>query len=143
MRTAMDHAGFTLIEVIVTIIVSSILAVLLAQFMSGHITRSYWSLEKLDSGLALREVMETVDANYRRLLTENSSPIVALQADVDSGVYWAGQPYGSAIRVKDSYCFELDHNGESNPIDNCQPSDTLYKVTISLEEHSLTALFSR
>ena len=142
-----NNRGFTLIEVIVTLIVSAILAVLLLQVMSGHITRSYWGLEKMDSGLVLREVMEIINADYRRLLITDEEPLRTLQSNIstggDEGGYWAA--YGTAITDRDNYCLELgkDPAGESDDDQSCDPDDRLLKITLEYDEHSLTTLFSR
>ena len=143
-----NHRGFTLVEVIVTIIVSSILAVLLMQVMKGHISRSIWPLEKMDEGLALHDVMDQITADYRRLLISDLQPIVALQAKIDAGGapggYWSGQPHAASMQVVDNYCLDLNKSGESNAHQNCvHPTDHLLKVTLSNGTQSMTALFSR
>ncbi len=143
-----DSCGFTLVEVIITIIVSSILAVLMMQVMRGHISRSYWALEKIDDGLVLQEVMEIINANYRRLLTEDPQPLVTLQNEIDNNgnpsTYWAAA-YGGAITVDSNTCLELgqDPVGEFNHRDCQHPRDTLLKVTLSYNDHRLTTLFGR
>lgn len=151
-----DQSGFTLVEVIVTIIVSAILAVLLAQIMRGHSWRSHWPLVKLDQGLALREVMEKISADHRRLVISDATPLVTLQNRINNGGsppdgYWAGQPYGASLSVDDNYCLELDSNsapspGEKNIQSTCRHlpgQDLILKVTLSYEDQSLTALFTR
>ncbi len=144
----MDNRGFTLIEVVVTIIVSAILAVLLVQVMSGHISRSYWALEKIDDGLVLREVIEIINADYRRLLTEDPRPLVTLERAIQNGDYWADS--NATITVEENDCLVLDKtptggsgHGESGHKDCEHPVDRLLKVTLSYEDHSLTTLFSR
>ncbi len=147
-RQVDNHQGFTLIEVIVTIIVSSILAVLLTQVMKGHISRSIWPLEKMDEGLALHDVMDRITADYRRLLISDQQPLVALQNQINAGGapggYWFGLPYATSMQIVDSYCFDLDQTGESNAHQDCiHPADTLLKITLSNGAQSMTALFSR
>lgn len=152
-----DHSGFTLIEVIVTIVVSAILAVMLAQIMRGHSWRSHWPIVKLDQGLALREVMEKVSADHRHLIISDPTPLVTLQSRVENGGappdgYWAGQPYASDILVDDNYCLELESDSAPSPGEKRSPyltcrhlsgQDLILKVTISYEDQSLTALFTR
>jgi prepilin-type N-terminal cleavage/methylation domain-containing protein len=151
-----DNRGFTLVEVIVTIIVSAILAVLLMQMMKGHSWRSRWPMIKLDQGLALREIMEKISADHRRLIISDPTPLVTLQDRIANGGnppngYWAGQPYSAALSVDDNYCLELDPDSAPSPGErNIQPAcrhlagqDLILKVTISYEGQSLTALFTR
>ncbi len=150
------HSGFTLVEVIVTIIVSAFLAVMLAQIMRGHTWRSRWPLVKFDQGLALRDVMEKISADHRRLIISDATPLVTLQNRINNGGnppdgYWYGQPFGADLSVDDNYCLELDPDSTATPGErNIQPTcrhlpgqDLILKVTVSLEEQSLTALFTR
>lgn len=154
MRRSNNSYGFTLIEVIVTIVVSAIFAVMLMQFMQGHSWRSYQPLIKMDEGLILRQTMEQISADYRNLLISNPQPLVTLQNRIRNGAippngYWSGQSYTAAINVINNYCLELNEDGmapagEFNIQSNCNhPADTLLKVTISYDQQSLTALFAR
>jgi prepilin-type N-terminal cleavage/methylation domain-containing protein len=146
--------GFTLIEILVTIIVSAILAVMLMQIMQGHAWRSFWPLVKLNQGLALQEVMEKISADHRNLVISDAQPLVTLQNRISNGGnppngYWSGQPYSSEISVNDNYCLDLNKDsaiaaGEQNVNVNCEhATHTLLKVTISYDGQSLTALFAR
>ena len=146
--------GFTLIEVIVTIVVSAVLAVMLMQMMQGHTWRSYWPITKLDQGLIIREAMEQISADYRNLLISDAQPLVTLQNRIQNGAnppngYWFGQPYSAAIAVVDNYCFDMNRDdevppGEHNIHSTCShPEDTLLKVTLSYDNQSLTAIFAR
>lgn len=149
--------GFTLIEILVTVIVSSILAVMLMQIMQGHAWRSFWPLTKLNQGLALQEVMEKLSADHRSLVISDPQPLVTLQNRIRNGAnppdgYWYDQPYSSGISVDDNDCLNLNKDsaipagghGEYNVHENCiHPDDTLLKVTISYDGQSLTALFAR
>jgi len=156
MMKSTDTSGFTLIEVIVTIIVSAILAVMLTQIMRGHSWRSHWPIVKMDQGLSLREVIEKISADHRRLIISDPTPLVTLQSRINSGGtppdgYWSGQAYSASIAVDDNYCLELQSDnapapGEGNIQQACrhQPGqDLILKVTLSYEDQSLTALFTR
>ncbi|MGD9365995.1 MAG: type II secretion system protein [Desulfobacteraceae bacterium] len=140
--------GFTLIEILVTIMVSAILAVMLMQIMQGHAWRSFWPLTKLKQGLALQEVMENISADYRNVIISAEEPLVELQNRISNGDYWNGQPYSSDISVVVNDCLSLNKDsaipaGEDNVHSSCVPADTLLKVTISYDGQSLTALFAR
>ncbi len=146
------HRGFTLIEVVVTIIVSAILAVLLMQVMRGHNYRSYWPLVKIDQDLALRQIMENITADHRSLLITDPQPLIALQGKITTGGYWSGQTYSSSIQIVDNRCLDdirkdnaLPSGEYRDPIktDSCQHEDTLLKVTLAFDGEALTALFSR
>jgi prepilin-type N-terminal cleavage/methylation domain-containing protein len=142
--------GFTLIEIIVAIIVSSILAVVLVQIVGGQTLRSFWPLQKLDEKLILQEVMNTISADYRNLLMTSPAPLETLQDNIGSGSYWSGQPFSSRVSITAvSSCIFIDPSTRvENPAmahADCQADDRLLKVTIQVQGqgHRLTALFTR
>lgn len=150
MRRLGNSKGFTLLEVLVTIIVSAILAVLLMQFMSGHAWRSYWPLVKLNQGFELQGAMEKISADYRSLLINDLQPLVTLQGNIGRGDYFSGLP----INVEESYCFDdLNSDDAASPGEQdasvtgiCRHvpnEDLILKVTISYDGQSITALFTR
>ncbi len=155
-RELNNHQGFTLIEVVVAIIVSAILAVMLMQVMKGHAYRSYWPLMKMDQDLALRRIMENITADYRGLLISDLRPLVTLQARINAGGtppggYWSGQTYTSSIQIVHNNCLDDIHRDDGSPAGeiragngNCKhPDDTLLKVTLAYDGEAMTALFSR
>ncbi len=146
--------GFTLIEVVVTIVVSSILAVLLMQIMRGHAWRSYWPLTQMNHGLALHEVMEDISADYRNLLISNARPLETLQNRINSNppYYWAVKSFGASIGVRENRCLDdiqkdgASPGGEVRQSGSGQcihPTDTILKITLSYGHLTLTALFTR
>ena len=142
-----DQSGFTLIEVIVTIIVSAILTVLLMQVMTGHSERSWWPLTKINEDLALTQVMENISADYRSLLLSHPTPLVELHNRIASDNYWGGFP----IQIIENKCLggiHRDNDPAPGEQDNgsagtCGTGDTLLKVTLAYDNQSLTNLFSR
>ncbi len=145
-NSVFNSRGFTLLEILLTFIMTSILAVVLMQVVNGHTGRSYWPLQVFDQRLALQEAMEDISADYRRLLMTDATPLVSLQNNINSGSYW---PNTTPIQVDACYCLDLVENaqddwGETNPHNACtHPADTILKVTISHNNQSLTTLFTR
>ena len=143
-----DQRGFTLIEIVVTIIISAILAVILAQVMSGENWRGFWPIRATGETLVLKRAMENITADYARLLRIDPMPLVTLQErvrKVSSPGYWDD---ATPIGVSDNYCLTFGEDGgaapgESSPITNCGPDDTILKLTLSLGTQTLTALFTR
>jgi prepilin-type N-terminal cleavage/methylation domain-containing protein len=140
-----DQRGFTLIEIVVTIIISAILAVILAQVMSGESWRGFWPIRATEETLVLKRAMENITSDYAQLLRIDPMPLVTLQERVRSVSYWDD---ASPIGVSDNYCMTLGEDGgaapgESSPITNCGPDDTILKLTLSNGSQSLTALFTR
>ena len=149
-----NQRGFTLLEIIVTIIISAVLATILAEVMSGETWRSYQSVQALEENLALRAVMDNITSDYRALFktrSEDATRLITLQDRIrTSGYYWeASDPYtnGVALEAK-ATCIAFDTDNEEDPTAaeaNCDLADTLLKVTLSVSDtqHQLTALFSR
>lgn len=140
--------GFTLIEILVTIIISAILAVVLTQVMSGQSQRSYRPIQVTEETLLLKQAMENITADHARLLRYDPTPLMTLQRRLKNeggSGYWEGDV---SIQVVENYCFSLGEDGgpapgESGAAAICGPEDTLLKLTLSLENQSLTALFTR
>ena len=129
-------AGFTLVEIIVTLTVSAILAVMLMQFIGTSMSRSAQPTISLQESAALQSVFENMNADYKQLLLTDSAPLTTFQNRVDGGFY------GSNVSMTSSYII-FDENQREAP---CDPNNTdcrLLKVTVSKGDQSLTALFVR
>ncbi|WP_054031452.1 type II secretion system protein [Desulfatitalea tepidiphila] len=149
-----NQRGFTLLEIIVTIIISAVLATILAEVMSGQTWRSYQPVQVIEENLALRAVMDNVTSDYRASLkarSEDATRLITLQDRIrTSGYYWdASDPYTNGVSLEaKATCIAFDTNNNEDPTaaeENCDLADTLLKVTLSVAgtQHQLTALFSR
>ncbi|MBR9981614.1 MAG: hypothetical protein KFF50_11355 [Desulfatitalea sp.] len=130
-----------------TIIISSILAVLIAQVVSGQTWRSYRPLLIMEQNLALRTVMEEIIADYRELRKNESSPVLdTLITRINSGGYWIDKPFlpaGIAIQAEHrDICFGLDDGLETVSCTN-SPHPPVLKLSLMIQgtQHQLTALF--
>ena len=139
-----SERGFTLLEILVTIIISSILAILLAQVVSGQTWRSYRPLLTMEQNLALRTVMEDIIADYRELRKNESFPALdTLIARINSGDYWIDKPFlpsGISFQADHRYiCFGLEDGLETV---SCTNSPQVLKLSLMIQgtQHQLTAL---
>ena len=150
-RPSRDNRGFTLIEIIVAIIVSAILAVIVVQIVGGNTLRSFRPLQSLDGSLALQDVMENVTSDYKNLLATDSTPLVTLIARIQSGQYWTGQPFSGRIPIQATITCIDDITAiqevNRHTCDNTGNTETIMKLTLSAQvqgnQQSLTALFTR
>ena len=129
-------AGFTLVEIIVTLTVSAILAVMLMQFIGTSISRSAQPALSLQAGTDLQSVFESMNADYKQLLLTDPAPLTTFKNRVDGGFY------GSSMSMTSNYIV-FDQNQREAP---CNPNNTdcrLLKVTVSKGNQSLTTLFAR
>ncbi len=61
------QAGFTLIEVIVTLVLASVIAAMLSSFFGTSLTRSGEPIQRLMNSTNLQQVMENIVSDYNRL----------------------------------------------------------------------------
>ncbi|WP_155321115.1 PulJ/GspJ family protein [Desulfosarcina ovata] len=135
-KTRMTHSGFTLIEIIVTLTVAAILSVILVQFMGTSISRSVEPTLSLQEGMTLQGIFENMNADYKRLLLVDSTPLATFKSRVESGYY-------GTYTVSQSEYIEFD-TSQSEVACTSSPSECrVLKVAISLGDHSLVELFTR
>lgn len=139
--------GFTLLEILVTIIVASIIAVLLLQVMGGHSWRSFQPLQAFNRSMALQETMAKIASHYRDLLISDNTPLVTLQSNIENGDYWSGQSYAGDMQTE-TFCINFNEDAprtwsDTKTSDTCSSSDTILRVTLRYNDQSLTTLFTR
>ncbi len=141
------RSGFTLLEILVTIVISAIIAVLLVQVLGGHSWRSFQPLQAFDGSMALQETMSDISSHYRYLLMTDNNPLVTLQTNIKNGDYWSGQSYASGMQSQ-TLCIDFNKTApktwsgtKTSAI--CASSDTILRVTLTYHDQSLTALFTR
>ncbi len=146
-----NRPGFTLIEVIVTIVISAVLATILVQVMANQTGRSYIPVQTINENLALRAIMDNIASDYRLLRRTDAAPLVTLQIRIStSDTYWdASRPYTNGVSLQaTTSCIGFDANNDEDPsLENtiCDATDTTLKVILSVTgtQHHLTALFTR
>lgn len=125
-----DSRGFTLLEVIVTLVVAGILATMLVQFMGANLARSVYPVVNVQNAYAAEGIMENMVADHKKLLVEDSTPLATFRSRVGSGYYGT-----YAVEHNDYMTFV---NGLETP-----GGSTLLKVSISVGDQKFTALFAK
>ncbi len=128
-----DVSGFTLIEIIITMTVAAILSVMLVQFMGTSIYRSAEPIASMQEGMTLQGTFENMNADYKRLLLTDSSPLDTFRTRVGTDGF-----YGTYTLTTNDY-IRFENYIETS----CETDCKLLKVTISMGDHSLTSLFAR
>ena len=135
--------GFTLIEILVTIVISAVLAVILVQVIINQPWRSYRPLEAFDDTLTLKGTMDNIVSDYHGLMMNDPSPLVTLISEVQGNVFWpAGSPINATTTCMD---FVFDSaTGRYIEADSASCTDpAVLKLTLTTGTQSLTALFPR
>jgi prepilin-type N-terminal cleavage/methylation domain-containing protein len=129
--------GFTLVEIIVTLTVSSLLAMLLLQFIGTSVSRSAQPLNAFQEEMMLQSLMESMNADYKHLLLTDMSPLPTFKARVE------GNHYGVyTVLASDYIAFDATTHVEI-PCDVTATDCRLLKIEVASGGQSLTALFAR
>ena len=141
-----DQSGFTLIEIIVTLTVASILAVLLVQFMGSSVSRSLEPAVSMRASMALQGIFENMNADYKLLLLTDATPLETFKTYVENGndsttASAAGTPYYGSYAWNTKY-ISFD-SGDTEATAPCTVDCKVLKVTLSNDGHSFSALFTR
>lgn len=117
-----NQEGFTLIEIILTIVLASILGSMLVSYVGTAMIRSSEPIGWLKKTLALNMTMENITNDYN-----NTQDIAALKASVGAEGVDQDNDYGS-YHVEENRYIEFVSENEQN--DTTCPY-TILKVTIS------------
>lgn len=118
-----NQKGFTLIEVIITIIMASILGSVLFSYVGTAVIRSGEPIGRLRDSLALNQVMENITNDYNT----NNQDIEALNGSVGDEGDDETNNYGN-YHVEENRYIKFVSGAEQN--DTVSPC-TILKVTIS------------
>ncbi|MEW5723493.1 MAG: type II secretion system protein [Thermodesulfobacteriota bacterium] len=136
-------SGFTLLEVIVTLIVAGLLAAMIFNLLSSHAADSTRPVQMARDNLTLYQVMENMTGDYKARLAQGSlaSPfsIQDFKTRVENGNNNGNDPYYGDYTVQAGYV-SVD-NATGTVTASAGPTRFL-KVTISRDGQSLTAIFT-
>lgn len=131
--------GFTLIEVIVSLVVVALLGTMVMVFMDTAVPKSAQPLLHVQNGNYLNQVMENITADYKALRAESSTPLDTLKENInktaDNPYITKGKPY-TIVEIK-----RIDFDPDLAEKDT--ENSNILKVTLTYEGLSLTALFAQ
>ena len=137
-----NQAGFTLIEIIVTLTMGAFLGAMLVPFLSTALTKSGMPAVRLNETLALQTIMENITADYRNRVAGNVITLVDLQTAIGAEGSDQSNGYGS-YRVVNNRFVDFVNEAEVADTVGTLPQDTL-KVTIRDPDGvRFTTLFSK
>ena len=132
--------GFTLIEIIITLVIASILGTLTYQYMGSSLVRSSEPIFRLQKSFKLHKVAENITANYNKNYTKDLPGLRTKIGAVSSTP--KSNSYGNYSVVYNDYVQDLAANSNNSPGSETDPTkQKLLKVTIKNEENTITMLF--
>jgi len=135
----LDQKGFTLIEIIITLVVAAILGTILVQFMGTSLTRSAEPVIMVQEGFSLSEVLEKMTAHYKYLLATDSNPLTNFKDDIENGNAAANSPYFGDYSIQTAY---ITFSG-GNEAPDTSGDNRILKVIIKKGDQSLASLFTK
>ncbi len=129
-------AGFTLVEIIVTILIASILGVIAIQLSGTSLSLSADAIGRIQDGNELDNVMEQITRDYRVWLEDNEEKGGSL-LDFLQVLLADDSPYISFIDQSATGV------GPSFYVDPQDADIDLLQVTLTHESRTLVALFTR
>ncbi len=134
--------GFTLLEVVITLIVGSILGAILVQFMGTSMKNSFEPVIMVQNGNGAYEIMEKLNSDYKmRLMTSTVNPLGDFRTDVINGMLPLVDPVIGHYTVVTKYITFT--GGVENVAPDPSSDPDVLKVTITHGGQSLTALFTK
>jgi len=131
-------AGFTLVEVIVSLVVAGILGAMLTSFMSNSVMQSPNPVLMTRSGSYLNAIMENIGADYRRLIVTSATPLTTLENRLASNKSLYGENFSVVTKRFD---FPTGTGTVTEP-SSASASGKILKVTIIYNNLSLTSLYA-
>ena len=85
-----DYKGFTLLEVIITLVIAAIFGSMLIQFTGTSMSRSSDTVERVRNGSSVVQTMEQITKDYRNWIQENPDDAFANFKNMIDSTYGSG-----------------------------------------------------
>lgn len=130
-----NQRGFTLLEVIVTIVVAAVMGVILVQFMGTAMLRSGEPIVRVQDFSTLRQVVDNMTSDYKYLAATQTSFLSTFKTRVDTPNY-----YGTGYTATTRY---IQFDGSRTEIQDTSAPYNLLKVTVTKGNQSFTTVFAQ
>lgn len=133
-----NQRGFSLLEIVVTLIVSALLGTIFVSYLGTSLMKSAEPVVMIQEGYSLGQVMESMTADYKRLLITDETPLTTFENNVVNGNVPENDPYYGTYTVQTGYILFSGGNEVSDTDEN-----RILKVNITNSDQSLVALFTK
>jgi len=137
-RSISEQRGFTLIELIVTLALTAIMAAMYFQIMGVSVLGNVQQINTLNNSMALYQVMEAMVNDYNSVMITSATPLATFSSRVQSN---AGN-YGTYTVVKNTFVV-YDANGNESTGSGTGTGAMTLKIMISNGNITLTMLFTQ
>jgi prepilin-type N-terminal cleavage/methylation domain-containing protein len=134
-RGKKGQRGFTLLEVIVTIIVAAVMGVVLVQFMGTAMLRSGEAVVRVQDVSTLRHVLDNMTSDYKNLAATQASFLSTFKTRVDTPNY-----YGTGYTATTRY---IAFDGSRAEVQDTSAPYNLLNVTVTKGNQSFTTVFAQ
>ncbi|KQC10677.1 MAG: hypothetical protein APR62_11740 [Smithella sp. SDB] len=137
-------SGFTLLEVIVTLLVAAILSTILVSFMGTSMEKSYNPIILARNGAIVNEIIENMYADYKYLMSSSPSTSVGMTTFISNiGTEGTSQSYYDALHPYNVICnHRISFPSGANATETSDAGSKILKVTIQYQNQSVTTLFT-
>ncbi len=137
--------GFTLIELIVSLVLVAFVGTILVTFMTNSVVSSVVPLQRVQHANAIGQVFENITSDYKRLSAidrEDGTTIAlpTLKDNIDDGNDVNSTPFYGPYTVVFNDYVSFNSNGDEIA-DNGE--ERILKVTLSRNSQRMTSLFTR
>jgi prepilin-type N-terminal cleavage/methylation domain-containing protein len=133
-----NDQGFTLLEIVITLVVASILGAVLAQYMSTVLSRSTEPITFIQESFSLNRIIEEMTTDYENLLETDNDPLATLETYIDNGNVETNDPYYGQYSPATDYILFI---GQIETPDATEKR--ILKTTITKSNQSITVLFTK
>jgi prepilin-type N-terminal cleavage/methylation domain-containing protein len=146
-RTGRGQGGFTLLEVIVTIVIAAIMGVFFVQFVGTSVIHSADPVLRVQNLSRTTHIMEYMTADYKRLAATQSNFLsifkdyVAYGYSTTKPAGYEGYPYYGSYQIVYNDYIKFVSGAEQPETDPA--NQRVLKVTIRGGDQTVTALFTR
>lgn len=143
-----SNRGFTLLEVIVSLVVAALLGAMLVQFMGTGLMKSYNPFILAENGTYLNMIMENITADYKYYMSygalHGQSPSTAY-ANFNSRVGTASESEAKTTPYSDAdhpFYVVANNTITFSGGTEASASSAVHKITIKYKDLTATALFT-